>query len=48
MEQEYDNHAEVYSVLKKGFFFFAILGCIGVYLRMNSKKDRRHHKKSLA
>jgi len=47
VESEYDNLSEGYSVLQKGLFFFAILGCIVVYLRMNKKKDKRYREKSM-
>lgn len=46
-ETEYDTAAVGYSVLQKGFFFAAILGCIVVYLRINSKKDKRYSEKSM-
>jgi len=37
-----------YSVMQKALFLGVILGCIGVYLRMNSKKnERRFPQKSL-
>jgi len=39
---------EGYSVMQKAFFLGVILGCIGIYLRMNSKKNqRRFPQKSL-
>jgi len=47
LDPEYDNSAVGYSLLQKGFFFAAILGCIVVYLRMSNKKHKRFSEKSM-
>jgi hypothetical protein len=44
---EFDNSGEGWNLLRKGFFLVVILGCIVVYLRVNKKKDKRSHEKSL-
>jgi len=46
-DDEHDNLAVGYSVLQKGLFFAVILGCIVVYLKMNSKKNKRLRGKSM-
>jgi hypothetical protein len=44
---EHEISAEGYSILQKGLFLAVILGCVVVYLRMSSKKDRRYREKSM-
>lgn len=40
---------ESWSLLQKGLFFFAILGCVYAYLRMKgNKKEKRFEEKSMA
>jgi len=40
---------EGYTLLQKGLFLAAILGCVAVYLRMTSKKSKgRFSEKSMA
>jgi len=44
---EVDATVEGYSVLQKALGFAVILGCIGGYLRMSNKKNKRFLEKSL-
>ena len=46
----YDHTAEEsYTLLQKGLFLAVILGCVAVYLRMSSKKNKgRYSEKSMA
>jgi len=46
--EESATDAEIYSVVEKALFFAAVLGCVGVYMRMNSKKDKKFGEKSIA
>jgi len=39
---------ESFSILQKGLFLAVILGCVAVYIRMNSKKgSKRYTEKSM-
>ena len=48
-EAEIDTtQVEGFSVVQKGLFLAVILGCVAVYIRMNSKKGRKYTEKSMA
>jgi len=40
--------AEGFTLLQKGLFLAVILGCVAVYMRMGSKKEKRFQEKSMA
>jgi len=40
--------AEGFTLLQKGLFLAVILGCVAVYMRMGSKKEKRFDEKSMA
>lgn len=37
---------EEFSVLEKGFFFAAIIGCVALYMKMKNRKNKRYLSKS--
>jgi hypothetical protein len=40
--------AEGFTLLHKGLFLAVILGCVAVYMRISSKKEKRFEEKSMA
>lgn len=43
-----DVAAEGFTLLQKGLFLAVILGCVAVYMRMTSKKEKTFQEKSMA
>jgi len=47
--EEMDPTAEAqFSLMQKGLFFVVILGCVVVFIRLTSRKEKRLAEKSMA
>ncbi len=47
-ETDASGESAEYTLLQKGLFLAVILGCVAVWMKVNSKKAKRYPEKSMA